>query len=159
LNNSDKEGKIDVKMFKILFTVLMGLSVFVLLHLYIPLEKVNLIFDDFYKATIGISAIITAYFGSSYFFEEVLRKRRIDNYRKMFPYDKYGDVWEIVVREDRTGEPHVLNKKTSEIRHLWNMKTIYDLGWQFYERKPVKKSVWDSYKRGDYIRTRGELGE
>lgn len=39
------------------------------------------------------------------------------------------------------------------------MKTIYDLGWQFYDRKSVKKIVWSSYKRGDYIRTRGELGE
>lgn len=146
-------------MFKISLVVLIGLTVFVLLHLYIPLEKANLIFDDFNKAAIGIAAIITAYFGSSYFLEEVLKKRRIDNYRKMFPHDKYGDTWEIVTREDRTGEPHVLNKKTSEIRHLWNMKTIYDLGWQFYERKPVKKNVWDSYKRGDYIRTRGELGE
>ncbi len=146
-------------MLKFYLIIFVTLVVFVLLHLYLPLEKANIIFDDFNKAAIGIAAIITAYFGSSYFFEEVMRKRRIDGYRKTFPYDKYEDTWEIVVREDRTGEPHVLNKRTSEIHHLWNMKTIYDLGWQFYERKPVKQSVWKSYKRGDYIRTRGELGE
>ncbi|MBI2040381.1 hypothetical protein HYT18_04895 [Candidatus Microgenomates bacterium] len=146
-------------MFKFYLIAIIALIIFVVLNLYLPLEKANILFDSFNKVVIGFAAIITAYFGSSYFFEEVLRKRRIDSYRKMFPYDKYGDTWEIVVREDRNGEPHVLNKKTSEIHHLWNMKTIYDLGWQFYERKPVKKSGWDKYKRGDYIRTRGELGE
>lgn len=139
--------------------VILVILIFILINLYLPLEKANMIFDSFNKVAIGFAALITAYFGSSYFFEEVLRKRRIDNYRKIFPYDKYKDTWKIVVREDRDGEPHVLNKKTSEIHHLWNMKTIYDLGWQFYERKPVEKKVWDSYKRGDYIRTRGELGE
>ena len=143
--------------FRVIFFA--ALLLFVLPYLLFPLGIVNTIFDNFNKVAIGAAALITAYFGSSYFFEEVLRKRRIDNYRKMFPYDEYGKTWEVVVRADRTGEPHVLNRKTSEIHHLWNMKTIYDLGWQFYERKPIKKSIWNSYKRGDYIRTRGELGE
>ncbi len=74
-----------------------ALVVFIILNVYLPLEKANIIFDNFSKAAIGVAALITAYFGSSYFFEEVLRKRRIDNYRKMFPYDKYGDSWDIVV--------------------------------------------------------------
>lgn len=146
-------------MFKFYLIAIIALIIFIVLNLCLPLEKANILFDSFNKVVIAFAAIITAYFGSSYFFEEVLRKRRIDNYRKMFPYDKYGDTWEIVVREDRNGEPHVLNKKTSEIHHLWNMKTIYDLGWQFYDRKPVKIKVWNTYGRSDYIRTRGELGE
>lgn len=120
-------------MFKFYLATFIVIIIFIGLNLLFPFEKANVLFDSFNKVVIGLAAIITAYFGSSYFFEEVLRKRRIDNYRKMFPYDKYGDTWEIVVREDRGGEPHVLNKKTSEIHHLWNMKTIYDLGWQFYE--------------------------
>src|SRR5688500_9156741 len=98
-------------MFKVSVTVFLLLVIFIVLHWVLPLEKANLIFDDFNKLAIGIAAIITAYFGSSYFFEEVMRKRRIDHYRKIFPYDKYQENWEIVVREDRTGEPHVLNKK------------------------------------------------
>lgn len=148
-------------MLNISLIVFFAITLFVLSQLYFPLEKTNLIFDNFNKIAIGIAALVTSYFGSSYFLEEVLRKRRIDNYRKMFPYDKYGETWEIIVREDRTGEPHVLNKKTSKIHHIWNMKTMYDLGWQFYDyqSKPVEKDVWDSYKRGDYIRTRGELGD
>lgn len=143
--------------------ILLLLSIFILPYLFFPFKPpfqgASILFDNFNKAAIGIAALITAYFGSSYFIEEVLRKRRIDNYRKMFPYEKYGEDWEIVVRTDRTGEPHVLNKKTSEIHHLWNMKTIYDLGWQFYDRKAVSKKIWATYKRGDYIRVRGELGE
>lgn len=146
-------------MLKLFLIAILILVIFVVLNLCFTLEKANILFDSFNKVVIAFAAIATAYFGRSYFHEETLRKRRIDKYKKMFPYDKYGDTWEILVREDRTGEPHVLNKKTSEIHHLWNMKTIYDLGWQFYDRKPVKKSVWESYKRGDYIRTRGELGE
>ncbi len=133
--------------------------IFIVLNVCLPLKDANILFDSFNKVMIGFAALITAYFGSSYFFDEVLRKRRIDSYRKMFPYSKYGRDWEVVVREDRKGEPHVLNKKTSEIHHLWNMKTIYDLGWQFYDRKSVDKIKWDKFKRGEYIRTRGELGE
>lgn len=123
------------------------------------LQDLAILSDIFNKIAIGIAALITAYFGGSYFFAEALRKRMVDRYRKMFPYDKYGKTWDIVVRDDRTGEPHVLDKKMSVIHHLWNMKTIYDLGWQFYDRKPVKKDKWDKYERGNYIRTRGELGE
>src|SRR5258708_4082595 len=121
--------------------IIFALIIFVLLHIFIkPFELAN-IFDDFNKLAIGIAAIITAYFGSNYFLEEVLRKRKTDYYRKLFPYDQYGSDWEIIAREDSDGEPHVLNKKTSEIHHLWNMKTIYDLGWQFYlkEKRLVKK--------------------
>lgn len=146
-------------MSNVTFLIITALLIFLLPYKFFSLKEASIIFDNFNKVAIGIAALITAYFGSSYFFEEVLRKRRIDSYRKKFPYDKYEDTWEIIVREDRNGEPHVLNKETSEIHHLWNMKTIYDLGWQFYERKPVKKNVWNAYKRGDYIRTRGELGE
>ena len=148
-----------MKIYNTPFIIIVSFIIFFLPYLLFPLNEASTIFDNFNKAAIGIAAIITAYFGSSYFFDEVLRNRRIDHYRKMFPYEKYGDTWEIIVREDRNGEPHVLNKKTLEIHHLWNMKTIYDLGWQFYERKSIRKSTWNSYKRGDYIRTRGELGE
>lgn len=145
--------------YKSLFLILFALVIFLLFHYLFPLEVTRTISDNFNKIAIGIAALMTAYFGTSYFIEEVMRKRKIDFYRKEYPYDEYGKTWEIIVREDRTGEPHVLDKQTNEIHHLWNMKTIFDLGWQFYERKSVSKKKFDSLKRGDYIRTRGELGE
>lgn len=70
--------------FKFYLITVIVLIVFVVLNLCLPLEKANILFDSFNKVVIGFAALITAYFGSSYFFEEVLRKRRIDNYRKSF---------------------------------------------------------------------------
>jgi hypothetical protein len=67
--------------------------------------------------------------------------------------------WKIVVREDRIGEPHLLEIKPKIKHHIWNMKTIYDLSWQFYDKEPVSKKKFNSYSIGDSVRTRGELGE
>jgi hypothetical protein len=149
------------KNYKQTILIVIGITVFVLLHVFNrPFQSVD-VFDNFNKLAIGIAALITAYYGTNYFIEEVSRKGKIDYYRKLFPYDEYGKTWEIISREDSKGQPHVLNIKTSEIHHLWNQKTIYDLGWQFFwkDERLVKKSEWEKFKRGDYIRTRGELGE
>lgn len=132
---------------------------FVGLHFIIPLQLMSTISDDFNKVAIGVAALLTAYFGSTYFLEERSRQKQIDLFRKNYPLEKYGETWKIVVREDRTGEPHVLDMGTSVKHHIWNMKTIYDLGWQFYDREPVKIKTFNSYGIGDKIRTRGDLGE
>ena len=68
------------------FIIIFCLILLFLPYLLFSLKDASIIFDNFNKVAIGLAALITAYFGSSYFFEEVLRKRRIDNYRKMFPY-------------------------------------------------------------------------
>lgn len=138
----------------ILFTIL-----FIAFHFSLPLDKLNAIFDNFNKLAIGISALIASFAGSLYFIDEFQRRRLIDLYRKRYPLDNYGKRWKIIVREDRTGEPHVLDIGKKTKYHIWNMKTIYDLGWQFYDREAVKKDGFDSYFAGDPIRTRGDLGE
>jgi hypothetical protein len=139
--------------------LILVLAVFVLLHFLYPLELLAAIADNFNKVAIGVAALATAYFGSTWFIEEHLRQRQIDLYRKNYPPAQYGETWKIVVREDRDGEPHVLDIKNSVIHHIWNMKTIYDMGWQFYDRDPVKKVEFSKYQIGEKIRTRGELGE
>lgn len=123
------------------------------------LQNLEIISDIFNKIAIGLAALATAYFGSRYFIEERSRQKQIDLYRKKYPSDKYGKTWKIIVREDRTGEPHVLDIDTSTKHHIWNMKTIYDLGWQFCDREPIKIDIFNSYSTGDKIRTRGDLGE
>jgi hypothetical protein len=138
----------------ILFAVLFFVS-----HFLLPLDKLNAIFDNFNKLAIGVSALIASFVGSLYFIDEFQRKRLIDLYRKRYSLDNYGKKWKIIVREDRTGEPHVLDIDKKIKHHIWNMKTIYDLSWQFYDREPVKKDEFDSYSVGDPIRTRGDLGE
>lgn len=128
-------------------------------HFLLPLDRLNAIFDNFNKVAVGVSALLAAYAGGLYFIEEFRRKRLIDSFRSQYPYDKYDKEWKIVVREDRTGEPHLLEIKQKVKHHIWNMKTIYDLSWQFYDREPVSKKEFDSYGIGNPIRTRGELGE
>ena len=123
------------------------------------LIRLNTLSEIFNKLAIGIAALTIAYFGSTYFFEQVLIKRKIDSYRSRYSYDDYGKTWKIITRKDQTDEPYVLDIKSKEIHYVWNTKTIYDLGWQFYKRIPIIKKRFDSFKRGDYIKTRGELGE
>lgn len=132
---------------------------FIASHFLLPLDKINAIFDNFNKLAIGVSALIASFAGSLYFINEFQRKRLIDMYRKRYSLNKYNKGWKIIVREDRTGEPHVLDIDKKIKHHIWNMKTIYDLGWQFYDRQPLKKGEFDSYSVGDPIRTRGDLGE
>lgn len=139
--------------------VALAIIVFIAIHFLYPPKFLALMADNFNKVAVGVAALITAYVGSTYFIEEHLRQKRIDSYRKNYPHDQYKKTWKIVVREDRDGEPHVLDIETSLIHHIWNMKTIYDLGWQFIEREPVKVDVFSQYQIGDKIRTRGELGE
>jgi hypothetical protein len=143
----------------ILIITIIFATLFTVSHFLIPPDILNAIFDNFNKLAIGISALIASFAGSLYFINEFQRKRLIDLYRKRYSLNNYGKKWKIIVREDRTSEPHVfdIDKKTKH--HIWNMKTIYDLGWQFYDREPVKKNEFDLYNVGDPIRTRGDLGE
>ena len=144
---------------RLISIIIVSIVIFIGTHICFPLNVVQAIFDDFNKVAIGIAALITSYFGSTYFLDERSRQRQIDLYMKNYPPEEYGKTWKIVVREDRTGEPHVLDVKTSTKHHIWNMKTIYDLGWQFYDREPVKIPDFNSYHVGKKVRTRGELGE
>lgn len=134
------------------------LSYLYILHPF-TLDQFHTFTESFQAIALGIAALLTAYFGSSYFLDERTRQKQIDLYRKNYPPDKYGNTWEIVVREDRTGEPHVLDIATSVRHHIWNMKTIYDLGWQFYKREPVAIEKFNSYHPGEKIKTRGDLNE
>ena len=147
------------KVFNAYSAVILFITLFVLLHFTLPLDKLNAIFDNFNKVAIAISALIATYAGALYFINEFQRKRLIDLYRKRYPLDNYRKKWKIIVREDRTGEPHVLDINKKIKYHIWNMKTIYDLSWQFYDREPLKRHEFDSYNTGDPVRTRGDLGE
>ena len=141
------------------YIVVLLVVLFALSHFILPLDILNAIFDNFNKVAIGVSALIAAYAGALYFIDEFQRKRLIDLYRKRYPPDNYRKKWKMIVREDRTGEPHVLDIDKKIKYHIWNMKTIYDLSWQFYDREPVSKKKFDLYDTGKPIRTRGELGE
>ncbi|MEX0616266.1 MAG: hypothetical protein WD231_00465 [Candidatus Woykebacteria bacterium] len=123
------------------------------------LQDWAIISDIFNKVAIGIAALITAYFGSAYFIEELSRKRSIEYYRKKYPPEKYKKTFKIIESEKDRGAIFLLDLESLHKHHIWNMKTVYDLGWQLYEREALPKEKFLSYLLGDPIRTRGDLGE
>lgn len=141
--------------------VLLGLFslLFVVAHFVLPLEPLKAASDNFNKIAIGMAAIITAYFGSSYFREELSRKRSIEFYRKKYPPEDYKKTCRIIASERDPGAIYLHDMESTHKHHIWNMKTVYDLGWQAYDREILPHDEFMSYISGPPIRTRGDLGE
>lgn len=124
------------------------------------LQELVIVSDIFNKIAIGIAALITAYFGSSYFREELTRKRSINFYRKKYPPSQHNNTYKFIESEKTPGAIFLLDLKSLHKHHIWNMKTMYDIGWQIYlPANQLPDSVFLSYSIGDPIRTRGDLGE
>ncbi len=143
-----------------LIAALLGITLFVSIHIVFPTNIINSISDNFSKLSISIAALITAYFGSSYFREELSRKRSIKFYREKYPPQLHDTNYKFIESEKTPGAIFLLDLKTLHKHHIWNMKTMYDLGWQTYlpaEQLPDDQFL--SYMIGDPIRTRGDLGE
>lgn len=132
---------------------------FVLAHFVLPLEPLKAASDNFNKIAIGIAAIITGYFGSSYFREELSRKRSIEFYRKKYPPENYKITYRIIESERNPGAIYLHDLESTFRHHIWNMKTVFDLGWQTYDRERLTHEEFMSYIDGPPIRTRGDLGE
>lgn len=142
--------------------LLIGVSLillFIELHFILPLDILSTIIDNFNKISIGIAAIITAYFGSSYLRDELARKAAIKFYTRKYPPDKYKQTFKIIESEDDRGAIYLFDMESLLKHHIWNMKTVYDLGWQTYAREALPKEEFLSYLSGNPIRTRGDLGE
>lgn len=129
------------------------------MHFLFPLAVFSTIADNFYKVSIGAAALITAYFGSSYFREELTRKKSIEYFRRKFPPQNYKKIFRIIESEARPGEIFLHDLESLHKHHIWNMKTVFDLGWQMYERETLPHADFLSYLDGDPIRTLGDLGE
>lgn len=143
----------------ILVVVVIALIVFILLHLTLPLRVINAMSDNFNKVTIGLAALLTVYFGSSYIREEITRKRAVEFYKNKYPPEKYKKKYRIVESEKNPGEVYLHDLESLHKHHIWNMSTIYDLGWQSYPRESLKHTEFLSILNGDPIRTRGDLGQ
>lgn len=152
----EKMNKLLDNMF--LITVLF-IVIFIVLHLIFPIELINAISDNFNKVAIGIAALITTYFGSSYLRDELSRKRSINYYKKKYPPENYKKTFRIIESEDAPGAIFLHDLESLHKHHIWNMKTVYDLGWQTYKRETLPKEEFLSILLGDPIRTRGDLGE
>ena len=80
-------------------------------------------------------------------------------YRKKYPPEKNQKTFKIIESEDGPGAVFLLDLESLHKHHIWNMKTMYDLGWQLYKRESLPNEKFLSYLIGDPIRTRGDLGE
>lgn len=135
------------------------LVLFVSAHLYLPLDIIKALADDFSKLAIGLAATYTAFYGSSYLREEFSRKKAIEHFRKKYPHNKYGETFRLIARQSDPGGLYLHDLESLHKHHIWNMKTMYDLGWQSYEVVKLPDHEFLSILLGDPIRTRGELGE
>lgn len=143
-------------------TVLIFISLlFILAHFFfVPLNRLAALSDNFNKVAIGIAALITAYFGTSYFREELYRRRTIKEFREKYAPDKHGKTYKLIESEKAPGAIFLLDLVTKKKHHIWNMKTMYDLGWQtFLPAEQLKDEKFKVISTGEPIRTRGELGE
>lgn len=100
-----------------------------LINFFLPLPLLNTLSDDFNKVSIGIAALITAYFGSSYFREELSRKRSIKFYREKYPPQQHDTLYKFIESKKTPGAIFLLDLKSLHKHHIWNMKTMYDMGW------------------------------
>src|SRR3989344_4097689 len=143
----------------IILLLIFTFEIFVLLFLILPLTTFKVLTESFNKIAIGFSALTAVIFGPTIVVKEIEKDRKIKEYLKRFPHDKFSTDWEIIESDKYPGAIYVLDKKNKIKHHILNMKTVYNLGWHIYSRKTLKNSEFLSFKIGDRIRTQGEAGE
>lgn len=145
---------------RLLFLLLvLAFALFLLAYVLLPLEKFKTLAESFNLIAVGLSALAAVIFGPTLVSRELEKDRKIKEYLKRYPHDKFGIDWEIIESENHMGAIYLFDKKVKTKHHILNMKTVYDLGWHIYPRKTVKDETFQSYKVGDRIRTQGEAGE
>lgn len=143
----------------IILLIIFFFSLFLLGYVTLPTWKFDLLTESFNRIAVGLSALAAVIFGPTIVSKELEKDRKIKEYLKRFPHDKFGEDWEIIESDIYPGAIYVLNKKTKTKHHILNMKTVWDLGWHIYQRNTIRDSVFQSFKVGDRIRTQGEAGE
>ena len=143
----------------IVLLIILAFAIFLLLYILLPIDKFNILTESFNRIAVGLSALAAVIFGPTLVSRELEKDRKIKEYLKRYPHDKFGTDWEIIESENHMGAIYLFDKKVKTKHHILNMKTVYDLGWHIYPRKTIKDNTFQSYKVGDRIRTQGEAGE
>ena len=143
----------------IILLMILAFAIFLLSYMLLPIDKFNTLTESFNKIAVGLSALAAVIFGPTLVSRELEKDRKIKEYLKRYPHDKFSKDWEIVESKKFPGAIYVFDKKIQVKHHILNMKTVYDLGWHIYPRKAIEDNLFQSYKIGDRIRTQGEAGE
>lgn len=146
----------------IFLIILLVFAIFFLLYVILPINLFNTLTESFNRIAVGLSTLITVIFGPTLVSRELEKARKIKEYLKRYPHDKFDKDWEIIENEENPpGTYYLFDKNTQTKHHILNMKTVYDLGWHIYlgSSKKIKNDKFLSYQVGDRIRTQGEAGE
>ena len=138
--------------------VVLSIILFIVMHLVLPLDRVNAMAENFNKVAIGLAALLTLMLGNN-LFEETTRSRNIEYYKKKYPQEEFGEKWILIAPKDDPGAIFLRDKESLLKHHIWNMKTMYDLGWQQLKIELLPREDFLSILMGESIRTRGDLGE
>lgn len=146
----------------IVLLIVLAFETFFLLYILLPIDKFDTLTESFNRIAVGLSALAAVIFGPTLVSRELEKDRKIKEYLKRYPHDKFGKDWEIIENKELPhGTYYLFDKNAKTKHHILNMKTVYDLGWHIYLdfSKKVKNDIFHSYQVGDRIRTQGEAGE
>ncbi len=145
----------------IVLLIILAFAIFFLSYLYLPIDKFSIFTESFNRIAVGLSALAAVVFGPTLVSRELEKDRKIKEYLKRYPHNKFGKDWKIIESEKLPGAYYLLDKEAKTKHHILNMKTVYDLGWHIYLQfsGKIKDDDFQSYKVGDKIRTQGEAGE
>ncbi|OGE27035.1 hypothetical protein A3H85_03270 [Candidatus Daviesbacteria bacterium RIFCSPLOWO2_02_FULL_40_8] len=144
--------------------VLIVVAVFLLFTLAyqcLPLIQFNLLVDSFNKIAVGLAALLGVFVGLNWVSRQEEKERKIKEYIKKYPHNKFRQDWEIVEPQSSSGAYYVFEKSSQIVHHILNMKTVYDLGWHVYlnTSNKINDDEFRSFEVGERIRTQGEAGE
>lgn len=159
MEKTQEYGDKNITRTLVVLLIILAFAIFLLSYVILPIDKFNTLTESFNRIAVGLSALAAVIFGPTLVSREIEKDRKIKEYLKRFPHDKFSKDWEIIESEKLPGAIYILDKKVQTKHHILNMKTVYDLGWHIYPRKTIKDSSFQSYKVGDRIRTQGEAGE
>lgn len=161
--NSDKQENTGnrVPLKTIILIVVLVFVLFILAFQCLPLTQFNLVVDSFNKIAVGLAALLAVFVGQNWISRQEEKERKIKEYIKRYPHNKFGVDWEVVEPQSSPGAYYVFEKNKQVVHHILNMKTVYDLGWHVYlnTSQKINDSKFRSYEVGERIRTQGEAGE
>lgn len=160
-NEEQEDTNNKIPLIVLIFIVLLVFGLFTLAYQSLSLAQFTLLTDSFNKISVGLAALLAVFVGQNWVGRQQEKERKIKEYLKKYPHNKFGKEWEIVEPQSVPGAYYIFEKREDTVRHILNMKTVYDLGWHVYlnTSRKIRDNKFRSYKVGERIRTQGEAGE
>ena len=106
----------------VVLLIIFAFAIFLLSYVLLPIDKFNTLTESFNRIAVGLSALAAVIFGPTLVSKEIEKDRKIKEYLKRFPHDKFSKDWEIIESEKLPGAIYVLDKNVQTKHHILNMK-------------------------------------